>query len=387
MTSLQRLIPLIQYACARCGRDYVPPRPRHGGAADDLATGARGTARAEARRLEQIREDDEAYRLYAQSLHFCPECRQFVCHECWSGPSGSCRSCAAGPVIHELPLGAAEIAQLPLVAPIPQRRAAALAAEPIALPDPPVSREVVRPPAAPAAAPHAEPPAGSLRDLGARRPPPPERRSEVRGGFPVILTRLALGGLAAIVVTVGAFGVMAMSGAPKGSETVAGDTAPPVEVLDSGTTAGASWPGLSASPGSGAVASGGQSASPGATRTAGPTSKAGSSATAAATATALPTPTPSPSPTVSPLDTPTIACVADPNLADTPYTLTCHVEIGTYLPTDEMHWFLDGADKGAAPWPVAIDGSEVHQVWLVVSRTGTASETSNEVSGAAGTWP
>ena len=91
---------MIQYECARCGRGYVPPRPRqNAGAKGDLsAFKGRGAVRAEARRLELVREDDEAYQLYTQSLHFCTGCRQFVCHECWARIGGICLTCETGVV-------------------------------------------------------------------------------------------------------------------------------------------------------------------------------------------------------------------------------------------------------------------------------------------------
>ena len=77
---------LIRYDCERCKRGFVPPRP-----------GRQMGLGGDARRVS-VQADDEAYRKFAQSVHFCPTCRQFVCHECWATSRGTCQACAIGAI-------------------------------------------------------------------------------------------------------------------------------------------------------------------------------------------------------------------------------------------------------------------------------------------------
>lgn len=104
----QEPLALIQYACERCKLGSVlPPSSRHLGFSGELRAfwigfgrtfrdhKGPGTAFGEARRQLLTRADDEAYQSLAQSFHFCPECRQFVCSECWGILIGTCQLCAA----------------------------------------------------------------------------------------------------------------------------------------------------------------------------------------------------------------------------------------------------------------------------------------------------
>jgi hypothetical protein len=70
-----------------------------------------------------------------------------------------------------------------------------------------------------------------------------------------------------------------------------------------------------------------------------------------------------------------------------PYSVSCSITAGTYLPGDAMDWTMDGAHYGATQsWPQVGDSAS-HSIQLQVSRSGTASVLSNTVSGTAGTWP
>jgi len=53
------------------------------------------TAYSTARRLLLARHDDDAYHAFARSFHFCQECREFVCTNCWSATRRLCLTCVA----------------------------------------------------------------------------------------------------------------------------------------------------------------------------------------------------------------------------------------------------------------------------------------------------
>jgi hypothetical protein len=78
MTSSDTRLALLDFTCEHCQRGFVPPRPgkRSGG-------------------QQMVEEEDEAYQLFAQSVHICPECHQVVCHVCWNTPRGTCLRCAS----------------------------------------------------------------------------------------------------------------------------------------------------------------------------------------------------------------------------------------------------------------------------------------------------
>ncbi|MFI5259270.1 MAG: hypothetical protein ACHQ01_06650, partial [Candidatus Limnocylindrales bacterium] len=108
MTEFQGTPALIQYACERCKtRLVLPPSRRRLGLAGKLRAFSMGAGRTIrlhegfwagydlARRQLIARMDDQAYQSFVQSFHFCHDCRQFVCDECWSSAYRRCLTCVA----------------------------------------------------------------------------------------------------------------------------------------------------------------------------------------------------------------------------------------------------------------------------------------------------
>ena len=99
---------LIQFGCERCKTRFVlRPSSRKlglGGKLRAFSMGAWRTVRfheglgsgyGTARRQLLGKMDDEAYKSFVESFHFCHECRQFVCDECWSASARNCLTCVA----------------------------------------------------------------------------------------------------------------------------------------------------------------------------------------------------------------------------------------------------------------------------------------------------
>jgi hypothetical protein len=108
MTSTPEAPALIQYACERCKTRFVlPPSSRGLSIAGKLRAFSMSVGRSfklheglgagydTARRQLLAKMDDEAYQSFVQSFRFCHECRQFVCNECWSTSRRSCLTCVA----------------------------------------------------------------------------------------------------------------------------------------------------------------------------------------------------------------------------------------------------------------------------------------------------
>ena len=333
---------LIRFDCERCKRGYVPPRLGQ-------QIGLVGAARP---RL-LVRADDDAYREFVQSVHFCPQCRQFVCHECWSRPRQTCLRCA---------VGAANGTVLSSI------------------------------PALPVAAPGL---------------------AFVRPAVPVVARRSGHGGrnatwvaLAAALILVALGGGLTLSAFATGASSTAGTSATPTQypspAIDVSSPSQAAGEDSSPTPPSGASESASPSASPtrfgapttspsaGSTRTARPTATRKGTPTPGPTATPTPTPTPTPTatPTVTPLDAPTIACTASLIDVGPSYTVECHETAGSAYQSkagDVLEWLLDDHGYGDThSW--TIDDSGPHFVELTVSRSGTSSVTSNKVTGSSVDW-
>jgi len=94
--SAEEPLALIEYTCERCQRGFVRPRlSQHLGFAGEFHVLCMGLGRTlryqkslattcgEARQQLLVKADDDAYQSFVRGVRFCPECRQFVCHECW----------------------------------------------------------------------------------------------------------------------------------------------------------------------------------------------------------------------------------------------------------------------------------------------------------------
>ena len=126
--------------CERCHKRYVPPTEGPLSLVDSFRAARMGlgrsvrlhesleTGRAEARLQIQTAVQDAAYRAFVQGFDLCRSCRQFVCEDCWHGPSHACRACSLGARIVAVP------APLVETAPAPPLVAAAAAVVPVAAP-------------------------------------------------------------------------------------------------------------------------------------------------------------------------------------------------------------------------------------------------------------
>ena len=290
--------------------------------------------------------DDEAFRYFVQSVHFCQVCHEFVCHECWSASRGTCRLCAGW--------ASTSTAERPL---------------PQTAPSPGVARPVVS--------------------------VVPDAPRALSGYVP----RAALVGAVVLLIVGGGFAMAAVA-AGLTSQTVASATATPGQALDAtavpvGTEAPSSSPTThgTAGPSPDTTVSPNDARTPTRSPATGPKRTSTPTATAAPThtptpaptptTTPSPTPSPTPTPTVTPLDKPTIACSADPNDGVTPsYKLTCWIATGSYESSDGKNWSLDGGPFGDGQ----INDLDVHHVQLEVTRVGTDPVTSDVLSGKSGSW-
>jgi hypothetical protein len=248
MTTSDKHLALLDFTCEHCHRGFVPPRPgkRSGGA-------------------QMVEEEDEAFQLFAQSVHICPGCHQVVCHMCWNSPRGTCLRCA-GNVAEGVAEPEQPRAQKRSVAPVqlltPQRTAAPV--EPLT----------------------------GVR-VGATRAVIPAAPTE-SGGFRRKAMRSAFTAAAALLVVGGCLALAVMLLGPSFSQNVAGTTDSPAQSVapPSGTQA----------PTATSTASGSEDSSP--DPSAGPSQTA--SPTASPTAVPkTPTPPPTDTPTPPPTDTPT----------------------------------------------------------------------------------
>ncbi len=90
--------PVLQSFCERCGTRYTsadpeakPPEEPKG----KLGLFGRRSPRGDEEATTTVATSSEAF---ASTFHFCLECRQYVCTDCWSEESASCLTCrASGP--------------------------------------------------------------------------------------------------------------------------------------------------------------------------------------------------------------------------------------------------------------------------------------------------
>ena len=348
MSTSEEAPALIQYECERCKTRFVlPPFGRKlsiAGRFHALLMGLGRTLRHRegpgagyewARRQLLTRMDDEAYRSFVQTFHFCDECSQFVCDDCWSTSGSCCLTCVAKPKTG------------------------------IARPRPPRATTrswVLHPVVASAQA----QPRGHLR------------RDAALVGLVAAMIFLAVEG--------GALLSFAAGGTHATAPTVFGAPSPgPTETSSPTSVAGESpSPGPTATPlpSPTEIPAASPSVSATATPTLGPTPAPTPAPTPKPTPRPTPesTPTPPPPTPVTPLQPPTIACVANPNNGTTtPYTLTCRITSGSYLPTDGMHWVFNGDDKGTANYSTLYSWNSGQWVQLRVTRGGTLDVLSNFV--------
>ncbi len=108
MTNSQEPPALIRYECKRCEKAFVlPPSGEALSRSGKLHAFTMGTGKAfryreslraaygHARQQLLDEADDDAYQAFVQSFHFCDECQQFVCGDCWRSSRGTCKACAA----------------------------------------------------------------------------------------------------------------------------------------------------------------------------------------------------------------------------------------------------------------------------------------------------
>ena len=99
---------LIRFGCERCKTRFaLRPSSRRlglGGQLRAFSVGAwrvvrfhegLGSGYDTARSQFLGKMDDEAYKSFVESFHFCHQCRQFVCDECWSASLRNCLTCGA----------------------------------------------------------------------------------------------------------------------------------------------------------------------------------------------------------------------------------------------------------------------------------------------------
>jgi hypothetical protein len=264
MASVAKSLAMLEYTCERCSRGFVPPK-----------LGGRGIGRDDARRPADTRADDEAFRLFAQTVHFCAECGQFVCAECWLASRGTCLRCATGST------GAAS----GLVRPLTQVRITAA-------------------PAIPARAIPA--PAGGHR-----------------GGFPLSFMRVACG--AALVLVLGGGAVLAVvANRERPSQSVAGATGAAAQTtsqVDGGMATPDDQsmdPALIPAASSTDVASNSPEPSATGSETPGPSGGPRATKTPPPAGTHPPTPTPTPTEEPTPTPTPTEEPTATPTPTEEP---------------------------------------------------------------------
>ena len=255
---------VLEFSCERCNRGFVPPQvTEQTGLAGEYRVLRAKFARAlhpdkrpgvkpvDPRRQLMVQAQDEAYRTYLQSVHFCPGCRQFVCHECWASSNSTCLTCVA--------------------------KAMTRSAMPVR-------------------------PLDGVRLRTTSRPPAPVAPVKQRGrghGVPRVALAATL-----VLLLFGGGAVLALGAMPRGaapSQAVAGSTDAPSASQPAATH---SAPSATATPGS--TATDAATASTGASPTAGETGKPGPTATGPKKTTKPgPTPTPAPTPPPAPTDTPT----------------------------------------------------------------------------------
>ncbi|MGA3030326.1 MAG: hypothetical protein ABSE58_06285 [Candidatus Limnocylindrales bacterium] len=309
MTTSQEPLALIRYECKRCQKAFAPPQSKQSlsrsGKFRALAMGVGKAFRyheglragyGHARQQLFDEADDDAYQSFVQSFHFCNECNQFVCSDCWRASRGTCKSCAT--------------------------RAVRSAVPPLA-PGAPVAIEFVRP----------------VVSMANRR------RRRLRQDVSMVALAVAL----VLLVFEGGFLLASVPGEPSAAPRVAGGVATPNPATTVGTSsAGTLSKVLSAT--ALASQSAGSTTGPGQSGT--PTSKPGSGPTKAPNATlapgqtptpapqATPTPTlapgqtPTPTPTPAPTDTPTPAPTDTPTPAPTDTPTPAPTDTPTPAPTD-----------------------------------------------------
>ena len=291
----------FEFTCERCLRGFVPPvstgRLSLGGQFQALAMGISwslrgnkgpGSAFGDARRRLLAKDEDEAYQTYVQTVHLCPQCGQFVCHECWASSWGSCQQCAvrarAGDGL-PVPYQAMRSQTARPLAPAAMAPAAMASAAMAPAGPAPLSSTIVRPVVRPV-----EP---------SSRQPGPFRRNA---------TRVALGAAMILAIVGGGMALAAAGGRP--APAVADVTATPSSADGTTDTPGTGDSTMSPGAVSPATASAGSSASP---------SGVGSPTTGtSAGPTRTPTPTPSKAPTLAPTATPTLAPTITPSSPPTP---------------------------------------------------------------------
>jgi len=367
MTGGEASLALIKYDCDRCGRGFVEPRVTGGSRFSPwvLRTAVGrvfahrepfDVALERARREARSQAGDEAFHIFVQSVSFCSVCREFVCRECWEPSRRTCRICASWAATH--------VADPVVAAPSPAAPLMGLA----------IARPVVS--------------VLAERPVRARRQGP-SRRATRAGSFSPLVAQLAVVGLLIAIAIGGGYGAVTYFNG-LGYQTVAGETGMPAISETASPSPALLVPAGSANPFAGAsLASPTGDASPSPWPIAAPRhTPAAQSAprhTPSPTRKPTPNPTPTPTPTVTPLDPAHISCVAAAGPA--PYQVSCDIDSGSYLGTDVMTWLLDDVPAGSvATFTTDIEDDSVHTVQLMVGRTGTASVSSNTVSGSTDNW-
>jgi hypothetical protein len=250
---------LIDFTCERCRRGFVPPR----------SGGSPGSRAA-------IKDEDQAFQAFVQSVRMCPDCRRFVCLECWGLIRGTCLTCMTSAVD-----AAFQPMRLSNVRVAAARPAVAVAAK---------------------------------RSGGFGK-------SALRAGFAGGLVLLVLGGGLALAamsfrpspsqVVAGETGAPSEEPATATSVTTETDTATPSSMIGSGDTA---TPDASAGPTEGGTSTAGATGGPKSTKNPGATKTPAPTGTPAATCTPteVPTATPTEAPTATPAETPTEAPTPTP---------------------------------------------------------------------------
>jgi hypothetical protein len=370
---------LLQYTCERCNKGYVlPPSGLQLSPVGHLRAvwiGLRGMLGrphgpkdvAESRQQILAESDDEAYQAFVQGMHFCLDCRRFVCDDCWRGPRSVCQDCAGTGVS---PVTRTSLIAAPQPVPPPPARAAELTAE--------VLRPVVR--------------------------PNPRPSIRWRPGAPKAAAAVAL----ILVVLLGGSAFAAIAMAPGPTPEIIYRTATPTETSTATMAPTETWSATpevspSASSSAGPSTSPGASGTPTPRPTAAPTRAPGATPTKAPTPTGAPNPTPThaptPTPTPTPTDTPaptptppltqpTISCISTGYSDAIPYIAECSIDSGANQPGASVTWYLDDSwtgDVGNSA-SILVDGTTHPSptIKLEISRDGTT--VSATVTGAGGVW-